>query len=90
MIDKIIPTPKKSEISEQTVSLPLCISTDVPEWSDYVDTFCYGISQMFDVTPDKKDGGIKLVKDTSLAPKSYLFDSKDGIILKASDDEGIL
>lgn len=90
MIDKIIPTPKKSEILEETVSVPLCISTEVPEWQSYVDTFCYGISQMFDVTPEKKEGGITLVKDTSLAPKSYVFDSKNGITLKSSDDEGIL
>ena len=90
MIDKIIPTPKKAEISEETVSVPLCISTDVPEWSDFVDTFCTAVEKIFDVTPAKADGGIKLVKDETLAPASYVFDSKNGIVLKASADEGIV
>ena len=90
MIDKIIPTPKKTDIKEETVSVPLCVSTDVSEWTDFVDTFCYGIEKIFDVTPKKAEGGIRLVKDLSLAPKSYVFDSKNGITLSASDDEGIV
>lgn len=90
MIKNIVPTPKSVEILDGTHAVPFIVSCDHGEWAEYLNTFSDSIEKLFDKPLAKGDGGIKLSYDSSLAPKSYRFDSRDGVILSASDSEGIL
>ena len=88
MIERIIPTPKKSELTGGNVCCSLCVSA--PErWSDYVNAFCDAFNKLFDTPLTYGEGGIELVCDASVEKGGYIYDSREGIKLIASDGEGI-
>lgn len=89
MFATILPTPKKSELFEGTVTLPLKVFTANPQWQEYIDTLNKGVDQLYEVKLEIGKGGIELVLDKTIAPEHYVFDSRDGIKLIASDDQGI-
>lgn len=90
MLVNVIPTPKKIVKDEGVTTLPLAISCSVNEWDIYTDSFVEIFEKMFEKSIVKSEGGIQLVCDNSLSPKSYRIDSREGIVLSASDSEGIL
>lgn len=90
MIDYIIPTPKRIEREAGNTNVSIAITTAYEPWVEYVDTFCIAFEKLYDKLPARKEGGISLVCDSSQEPGSYRFDSRDGIKLSASDQEGIL
>lgn len=90
MIKNIIPTPKSVETFDGVIKVPFTISCEYSEWCEYAKTFSDSIEKLFDAPLAKGESGIKLVRDESIAPKSYRLDTREGVVLSASDDEGIL
>lgn len=90
MINNIVPTPKMTKSLGGSISVPLTISFTESEWGEYADTISEAFEKLFKSALKKGDGGIYLVKDDSLAEKSYRYDTSEAITLSASDDEGIL
>lgn len=95
---KMIPSPKKYEISEEKCFVPVCIFTKEDSWKRGCEIF----AQMYewihendgghlnDARPAFAAGGIELVKDESLAAGSYKLDAADTIRAYAPDEEGAL
>lgn len=90
MIKNIVPTPKKIESIDGVTLVPFAVKCDAQKWDKYIDTMSSVFAKMFNRTLEKTDGGIQLICDSAIAPKSYLLDTREGITLSASDDEGIL
>ena len=90
MINNIIPTPKKVELAEGSINIPFSVISERKEWESYTDTLSAAFEKLFDIPLEKAIGGIRLVFDSTLPPKSYRFDSREEVILSASDSEGIL
>lgn len=90
MINKIIPTPKSVEVVEGNVLIPFSVDTTVDEWDEYTKTLSCSFEKLFGKPLERAGGGIVLKRDNSLKPKSYRLDSRDGVVLSASDNEGIL
>ena len=90
MIKNIIPSPKRVEIAEGTASIPLFVRCDVPEWSEYLKTLSDALHKLFGVMLSEGDGGITLKRDITLPVGSYTLDTREGVMLSASDGEGIL
>ena len=89
MINYIVPTPKKTELTEGVTSVPLTLCLTVPEWEECAKTLTEAFKKLFKVTITRADGGIIIKKDTTLPSGTYTLDSRDGIVLSASDSEGI-
>lgn len=89
MFNTILPTPKSSQLFEGFAKSDFKICTDVPEWNEYVQTFKKGFDQLYDITLEDGKGGIELVYDSSVEAEHYVFDSRDGIKLIASEAQGL-
>ena len=90
MINNIVPTPKKTEVFDGKISVPLSLSNTVPEWQTYANTLKEAVAKIFRAPITEAEGGIKLQKSDTLPSDSYKIDTKKEIILSASSDEGIL
>ncbi len=90
MLEWLIPIPKKTESQEGTQALPLCVASDVPAWNEYVSTFRAAFESIYQKKLSLGEGGVRLCKDTAIPAGHYRFDSREGLVLSASDDEGIL
>ncbi len=90
MLNSLIPIPKKCEEFEGTQSLPLMIETELPSWNEYISTFKISFTKLFRKELSVGRGGIVLKKDPTLTKGHYRLDSREGAVLFASDDEGIL
>lgn len=90
MINHIIPTPKRVEVASGYIILPLTVSCDVPEWDEYIITLSDAFKKLYKVQLTRADSGITFKKNASLPKGSYRLDSRDGVILSASDSEGVL
>ena len=90
MINNIIPIPKRIDRLDGVTSIPFTLRCDVPEWSDYARTLSDAFLKLHRHPLTDGDGGISLICDTSLPVGAYRLDSRDGVVLSASDGEGIL
>ena len=90
MIETIVPTPKKVELYEETISIPFALDCNHDEWRPHTKRLSAAFEKLWGKSLEKSDGGISLVYDPDLTPGSYRFDSRNGITLTASDSEGIL
>ena len=87
---KIIPTPKKCEVTEEMCFVPCNIYTSEKNWERYCEIFADMFCRANDVQPEFAQGGIDLIKDDYLKLGSYVLDVKDTVRAYAADDEGIL
>ncbi len=90
MIERILPSPKKVEKFEGVTPIAFSMDTKNEPWKKYCETACITFEKMFCRPLTVAPGGATLVLDPTLKAKSYRIDSRDGVILSASDDEGIL
>lgn len=90
MINNIIPTPKRVELSGGVSVIPFSVSCDEVGWCEYVKTLPDAFLKLYKSPLTVCEGGIILKKDDTLPMGSYKIDSRDGIVLSAKDDEGIL
>lgn len=90
MIRTIIPTPRHVEVSDEKILLPLAVCCHYASWNPYLETFHEAFEQIYELQPAIAEGGITIVHDASLAPRSYRYHAGNGITISASDEEGIL
>ena len=90
MINTIIPTPKTIQVSEMRNAIAPYVMCEYAPWLIYAQTLEEAFEKIYETPLSKGDGGISLIHDPSLAPKSYRYDAATQITLTASDDEGIL
>lgn len=89
MINNIIPTPKSVRSLEGKIELPLLVSCDA-DFTEYAATLKHAFGKLFKVTLTDGEGGIVLKKLDTLPRGAYRYDTSEGIVLSASDSEGIL
>ena len=90
MINNIVPTPKSVKLLEGETTVDLLLSCEEESFGEYARTLKGAFKKLFKVDIADGKGGIILRKDDTLPHQSYRYDSQNGIILSASDDEGIL
>ena len=90
MINTIIPTPKSTELFDGKAVIAPVVSCSYDPWVSYTQTLCDAFEKIYEVKLTPGEGGITLVYDEALAPRSYRYDACDGLTLTASDNEGIL
>lgn len=90
MINNIMPTPKRTEIAGGRITIPCALGSTVPEWHSYSNTLTKAFAKIFKTPLTHSEGGITLQKVDTLPHGSYSIDTRERIILRASDDEGIL
>ncbi len=90
MINAIIPTPKYTELASGNIVIAPAVSCSYAPWKPYVQTLFEAFDKIYEVKLTSAEGGITLIHDAALAPKSYRYDARDGLTLSASDSEGIL
>ena len=89
MIQHIVPTPKNVQLLDGQSTVGLVIECD-EAFSEYKKTLKAAFKKLFKITLTDGCGGITLRKIDTLPHQSYRYDTRDGIVLSASDDEGIL
>ena len=89
MIQHIVPTPKSVQLLDGKTTKELVIDCD-EAFSEYKEILSAAFKKLFKVTITDGCGGITLKKVNTLPVGSYRYDTSDGIVLEASDDEGIL
>ncbi len=89
MLNNIIPIPKKVEASGGILIAQPRIYTDCPEWEIFVETAVDSFSRMYFFDFEKGDGDILLTKDDTLKHSSYKLTVDEGVVVSASDSEGI-
>ncbi|MBQ8894718.1 MAG: family 20 glycosylhydrolase [Clostridia bacterium] len=87
MINNIVPTPKKTDIFEDILTVPFCIGTEVPEWEGCCAVFATAFEKIYNKKLEIAPGGFLLKKDPSLPADAYVI---EGTALYASSKEGIL
>ena len=88
MIKNIVPTPKKVKMLGGKITVPCFVSTDHTAWEPYQKTLSHAFEKLFDRCLETGTG-IQLCYDPMIPKKSYRMDSSNGIILSASDTEGL-
>ena len=88
----LIPMPKKQTvINEEYHVIAHTVNTAVAEWQDGIDTFCDSIARIYEIDMARGgQGGVSLVLDPTLDKESYVLDSREGIVIRASAHEGAL
>ena len=87
---KIIPEPKKTSLyAQDNIRISPYLFTNSPLWQKYAEVFSDAVSSVYEVSLESKPGGIELIEDKTILPGHYVLDSREGLKLKASDDEGI-
>ena len=88
-LNSIIPTPKKVERGEGYCGLPQAIYSDYAPFLKYGDTFCVSAKKLFNKDFSVERGGISLHFDATISKSGYTLDTRDGVVLSASSEEGI-
>ena len=88
MVNNIIPTPKKVLLAEGMCELPLAVSCN-EAWLPYAKSFSDAFERLFGCALKCGEEGIRLVLDKELPKNAYRLDSRNGILLYASDKEGL-
>jgi len=89
MISNIIPTPKKVELVGGSLSLPFSVSCDHEAFAPLTQTLCASFEKIFERKLEAGNG-IKLAFDESIPENGYRIDSRENIVLSASNSEGML
>ena len=89
MIKNIVPTPKKIKLIGGKINVPHFVSTDYTAWEPYLKTLSDAFEKLFE-HPLEKGTGICLSYDPMIPKKAYRMDSSNGIVLSASDTEGLM
>ena len=91
----IVPVPKEVKLVGNTekyviYDLKPAVTTDDAEFKSFITTFRNYVKKINGVTLKNEEGGIALVRDKTLAAGEYKIEtSKSGMILSASDNDGI-
>ena len=89
MINTILPTPKKTEVFDGVSPVKAAIWTDHAPFLPHLSVFTDGVKRIFSVDVAVAPGGILVNYDPSLPADHYTLDSREGLVLTASDLEGL-
>ena len=86
----ILPTPRVCQtITEERRALAPTVYTTEPTWQGAMDAFCESAAKIYGLTLTKgKEGGVVLLKDSTLAPDAYVLDTAEGVVIRAANAEG--
>lgn len=89
MICNIIPTPKRVELLGGTADAPLAVTADA-QWEAHAATLARAMELILG-RPIATGGeaGVRLAYDATLEKDAYRIESDGGIVLSASDEEGL-
>ncbi|MBQ1954655.1 MAG: family 20 glycosylhydrolase [Clostridia bacterium] len=90
MVNNIIPTPKKVSVFEGTTELPHSVSTKNENWISHAKTLSDAFSKLYGRQLSPTGKGIELIFDETCPAKGYRIDTRDGILLFAAEEEGLL
>lgn len=90
MIRHILPTPKKVCMYQGETFVKAAVCTDYSPFSEYLAVFCDAAEKMLGVSMSGEPGGILVCYNASLAPDAYTFDTRDGVVISASDIQGLM
>lgn len=90
MIRHILPTPKKTELFDGITYVKAAISTDHVPFASRLEVFADAADKMLGVSVSQEPGGIRVCYDAALPADAYTFDSREGIVLRASAPEGLM
>lgn len=90
MISHILPTPKKVCVYEGKIQVKPAVSTDCENFSEHLAVFCDAAEKMLGIPVIQEPGGIRVCYDADLAPDAYTFDSREGVVICASDVQGLM
>ena len=90
MICNIVPTPKKVSVFEGSTELPHSVSTKNENWISHAKTLSDAFSKLYGRQLSPTGKGIELIFDETCPAKGYRIDTRDGILLFAAEEEGLL
>ena len=90
MICNVIPMPKKVELADGVINISFAVTSEVPEWAEYVKTMSDAFLKLHKSSLSHGEGGIVLKRDDSIQRGAYRIDTRDSAVLSASDSDGIL
>ena len=89
MLENIIPSPKKIQYAEGTLSVNPAICTEIAEWGDLLNAFQAAFQKIYKIEMKNEKGGITALLDASLKAGHYRIECDDSLRLYASGAEGI-
>ena len=90
MINTILPTPKKTETFDGVSLLNAAIWSDHAPFQPHLPVFAQAMQTLFRLDMAIAPGGIRVDFDPALPKDAYRLDSREGLVLSASDPEGLL
>ena len=90
MIQNILPTPKKVTLFDGFTLVKPAIYTDHTPFAAHLAVFSQAFEKINGIPVAIAPGGIRVEYCACLAPNAYTLDSRDGIVLCASDIEGLM
>ena len=90
LIQHILPTPKKVCMYEGETRVKPAVSTDCENFLKHLAVFCDAAEKMLGIPVIQESGGIRVCYDANLAPDAYTFDSREGVVICASDVQGLM
>ena len=90
MIQNILPTPKKVTLFDGFTPVKPAIYTDHAPFAAHLAVFCQAFEKINGIPVAIAPGGIRVEYYAGLASNAYTLDSRDGIVLRASDIEGLM
>lgn len=90
MLNNIIPMPKRCDIVGGVTEIPFAVSCHVSEWSAYLPTLSDAFAKLFRSPLENADGGIDIKRDITIKAGAYRIDTRDGVSLFASNEDGLL
>ena len=88
-LDFLIPTPKKVELYEGVQELQQRIFSERGSFLAMADAFCESAKKLFKKDFLIAESGISLCYSPLLPRGSYILDTREGVVLSASSEEGI-
>ena len=90
VINNIVPTPKSVKPLEGYINTPLAYELEGGAFTECQSALTESFKKLFKVDLEHRSGGSIIRKDDTLPAGAYRYDTSDGIVLSASDKEGIL
>ena len=66
MVEYLLPTPKKSQTTGETIAFNPFVTTDCDEWKEQLEVLKYSLEKIHNLEVNYGDGGIRLVKNAAL------------------------
>lgn len=90
MIQHVLPTPKKVCMYEGQTVVNAAISTEYALFSPRLAVFCDAAEKILGIPVTRGPGGIRVYYDAAITPDAYTMDTREGVVICASDTQGLM